>query len=284
MSDGFTTQGSETSTTALSATASVDSSAIQTTQVTAAEEITAISSDTAPAPAESEVIITEAHPLVTTALPVTSASSNHPVTVTKPAKAGENPVEESAPVSPDYYNTCAFIGDSHVNGFQGYGIVPKSRVFAKDGMNITQVNTYINLDSVKAVNPENIYIMMGTNGVAWLDHKIMIEKYKAFINQIRAKMPDARIYIMAIPPVGANIEAKASVSEGRILNSEVDAYNNALLNMATEMKISYIDFNSSLKGADGMLPTEYSKPDGMHVVKAMYESIISPYILTHIVK
>ena len=43
---------------------------------------------------------------------------------------------------------------------------------------ISNIQQSISPDSIAAVSPENVYIMMGTNGVAWLKSSDMIDSYE----------------------------------------------------------------------------------------------------------
>ena len=63
------------------------------------------------------------------------------------------------------------------------------------------INDYISVDKVSASGAENVYIMMGTNGVAWLDPQDMVDSYEGFVSEIESYLPYADIYILAIPPV-----------------------------------------------------------------------------------
>lgn len=191
------------------------------------------------------------------------------VQVTNPTVATQHP-SIGLPADPDYLNRCAFIGDSHINGLAGYGVVDSSRVFAKDGMFISQFSTYVNLSSVAALNPESIYIMLGTNGVSWIEHSKMVEDYSAILDSIHSSVPNARIYVLSIPPVSADVENKPSIADGQILNSQIDSYNGMLCNMAMEKGFKYVDINSTLKNSEGKLENSF---DGIHIPQSKYQDL-----------
>lgn len=199
-----------------------------------------------------------------------------------------NPVPESAPKTTDYYSTCAFVGDSITVGLASYALVPEPNVIASIGMNISKIDTdtidttYGNMkiiDALAAAQPQNVYIMLGSNGIAWLSNDVMIEKYSAFIDEIHATLPNATIYILSIPPVTAGREV---AGDNAILNSEIDKYNLALLDLANTKGVNYVDINSALKGSDGKLPEEDAATDGMHFQKATYNILLN-YVLSHTV-
>lgn len=198
-----------------------------------------------------------------------------------------NPVPLSEPLTETYFGKCAFVGDSITVGLSDYQLVPIKNVYAEIGMNIEKINmdtiqtpfgqTTV-LEGLKQAKPENIYIMLGSNGIAWLSVSDMISYYSEFVESVQQNLPDSNIYILSIPPVTA---ARESAEEEPILNSDIDKYNSELLKMADEKKIYYVDINTALKGNDGKFPEENAAEDGMHFKKTTY-SIMLDYILSHV--
>lgn len=200
-----------------------------------------------------------------------------------------NPVPLSDALNETYFGSCAFVGDSITVGLADYQLVPVTNVYAEVGMNIERINTdsiktsdgeMTVLDALKKSKPENIYIMLGSNGIAWLSNEDMMTYYKQFVDSIIAELPDSEIYIVAIPPV---TQEREKASDEPIMNSDIDSYNSELLKMANENEIYYIDLNTALKGNDGKFPEDYAAEDGMHFKKSTY-SIMLDYILTHVAK
>ena len=247
--------------------------------------------------------VTQSVTSVVTTLPVTTVSETVSETasetvsettsvsteiITTPAVTEAPAYDYSAPVpalakpkTSSYFDQCAFIGDSHIKGLSGYDIVSDGRVFAQNGMSIAHISDYISVDDVKKVNPSNIYLMMGTNGVMWLKWEDMISQYEAFIKQVEAAIPEAKIYIFSIPPVSAGREAKPDVANGKYLNSEIDGYNAELLKMTEKNQWYYVDINSAVKNASGCLD-DASTTDGIHMKPDLY-NVFSDYILSHAV-
>lgn len=223
---------------------------------------------------------------VTTEVTTTVTDEVTTVPITEVTEAPSYNYGAPVPASPQaksssYYDQCAFVGDSHIKGLSGYNVVSDGRVFAQNGMSIAHINDYISVDNIKRVNPSNIYIMMGTNGVMWLKWEDMISQYEAFVNKVTDALPDASIYILSIPPVSAGREAKPDVASGKYLNSDIDSYNNELLKMAEKNKWYYVDVNSALKNASGCLD-ESQTSDGIHMSKDLY-GVFESYILSHTV-
>lgn len=200
-----------------------------------------------------------------------------------------NPVPSSEPLTETYFGKCAFVGDSITVGLSDYQLVPIKNVYAEIGMNIEKINTdtiqtafgeTTVLEGLKQAKPENIYIMLGSNGISWLSINEMISYYAEFVDSVKENLPDTNIYVLSIPPVTAERE---SAEEEPILNSDIDKYNSELLKMANDKSIYYVDINTALKGNDSKFPAENAAEDGMHFKKTTY-SIMLDYILSHIAK
>ena len=186
-----------------------------------------------------------------------------------------------------------FIGDSITTGFSGYKLVPSENVLADVGLRIDNiaeakiknprfsepVNVMAALESVK---PENVYILLGSNGVAWYNNDTMIEEYGKFIDDIKTKLQNSHIYIISITPVGTMKENIDTIENGKVLNSEIDQFNNRLLDLADEKNVHYLNVNPELKDETGKLPDDVTS-DGMHFNLDTYKKFIE-YILTHTAK
>lgn len=225
----------------------------------------------------------------TSSLQETVTEQTTAAATTPPEPVLVNPVPENAVAGPAYLTSCAFVGDSITTGLSGYGFVPNDRVLAAQGMNIDKINSATIktasgemkiLDALTALNPQNIYIMLGSNGIAWLTNEKMIQEYSAFVDEVQANLPESTIYILSIPPVSAE---KETDPDGAISNADIDTYNSALLSMADEKKLYFVDINTGLKGNDGKLPGNCAAGDGMHFQKGTYQ-IMLDYILHHTVK
>lgn len=198
-----------------------------------------------------------------------------------------NPVPECEAVSSDYLDSCVFIGDSITYGLSSYGLVSSSSVYASVSMSIakveteeieTQYGTMTVIEALKESEPENIYVMLGTNGAAWLSVDEMYDYFTAFMKKLRNACSDSEIYIISVPPVTSDKETSV---EAPILNSDLDSFNELLLEYANTNSLHYIDINSYLKDGGSSLPSSYAENDGVHLKYSTYELFIN-YILTHV--
>ncbi|MCC8131891.1 MAG: GDSL-type esterase/lipase family protein [Ruminococcus sp.] len=198
-----------------------------------------------------------------------------------------NPVPECEAVSSDYLDSCVFIGDSITYGLSSYGLVSSSSVYASVSMSIakveteeieTQYGTMTVIEALKESEPENIYVMLGTNGAAWLSVDEMYDYFTAFMKKLRNACSDSEIYIISVPPATSDKETSV---EAPILNSDLDSFNELLLEYANTNSLHYIDINSYLKDGGSSLPSSYAENDGVHLKYSTYELFID-YILTHV--
>ncbi len=198
-----------------------------------------------------------------------------------------NPVPLSEKKDMSYIDSCVFVGDSLTVGLSSYNVLSYDKVLASIGMNINKVNTepikttagtVTIKQALLSIKPANIYIMLGSNGVAFLSNETMITEYITFVNDIRADLPDSKIYVISIPPVTAQRE---TTNDHPIQNADIDVYNSELLKMANDNNLYFIDLNTALKNNEGKVDPEKVQNDGMHFTKDTY-MIMLDYILTHV--
>ena len=173
-----------------------------------------------------------------------------------------NPVPLSEKKDMSYIDSCVFVGDSLTVGLSSYNVLSYDKVLASIGMNINKVNTepikttagtVTIKQALLSIKPANIYIMLGSNGVAFLSNETMITEYITFVNDIRADLPDSKIYVISIPPVTAQREI---TNDHPIQNADIDVYNSELLKMANDNNLYFIDLNTALKNNEGKVDPE----------------------------
>ena len=186
-------------------------------------------------------------------------------------------VPKSEFVSSSYFDDAVFIGDSLTTGIELYGVLENARVFASIGVNVDTIKTTAfqqkngeTLTALEALSKEEnvgkIYIMLGSNGIAWFPKETLINSYKDFVLSVKELKPEATIYIQSILPVTAEMSDLAN----NITNEKIDEYNEAIIKMAKDLGCYYIDVNSELKDETGALPDYASPSDGMHLTSEFY--------------
>lgn len=192
-------------------------------------------------------------------------------------------------VEDDYFNDVVFIGDSITNGIQLYKTAKGADIISKTGLNIESIikepieinNQPLSvLQAIKQSNKNKIYIMVGSNGIGWLDIDYMVNLYKNWLTQLRSEIPNSIIYVQSVFPITKELSDYNQAKNNCLTNSKIDEYNNAIFNMCKENYFFYLNVAEAFKGDNGCLPKEASPIDGMHI-NSNYYNIWLDYIKTH---
>lgn len=138
------------------------------------------------------------------------------------------------------------------------------------------------LDSaVTDLEPRKLFINIGTNDISAVnyDRGIMLAKYRALLEKIRAALPGCSIIVMSYYPVNRTEKFSTEWFRART-NQEIDAVNAQLKLMCRDMQLTYIDVTDCLRDENGDLIAELSV-DGMHMLPEGYErvlNVIRPYV------
>ncbi len=175
-----------------------------------------------------------------------------------------------------YFNTAMFVGDSLTTGIDLYDVMTNTTVIAKTGINTNTILTskaikvsgvkMTFLQAMKRHNPKYIYIMLGSNGIHFQTKSKLISGYSEFIDGVKKQHPNAIIYIQSILPV----TAKKQASNSAFANSKINTYNAAILELAAQKGVYYVNVAEALKDANGNLSTSFDGGDGMHLNKKGY--------------
>lgn len=167
-------------------------------------------------------------------------------------------------IDEEFFNKALFIGDSITEGISAYGLLNDKNVLAVKGLTVLKAEKEI--DTIAKRNPERIYILLGSNDLLYgMDSEKFSSEYIEFIQHIKDKLPDSKIYIQSIFPVSKDIESKKPM----LSNSRIDEFNTRLKSMAKEQKINYINISEFLKDNSGIMNKDYTS-DGIHVKYKFY--------------
>ncbi|MBQ3160735.1 MAG: hypothetical protein IJC04_01260 [Oscillospiraceae bacterium] len=175
-----------------------------------------------------------------------------------------------------FFERTFIVGDSLSTGFVNYEFLPADKVFAQAGLTpssimFTEVGGSLVYDKVTENNPEYICIMLGTNGIAYLEADFMSEKMSLFIDELRMNCPDSEIVLVSIPPVTA--EHEIDVPETNI--DRIKLYNSCIEKLAEEKDVIWVETYSILCDNTGYLADEYAETDGLHLKIHAYPIILS---------
>ncbi|SFX32152.1 GDSL-type esterase/lipase family protein [Ruminococcus sp. XPD3002] len=200
--------------------------------------------------------------------------------VTPTAPAGEVPAATEASTegsaqpavnytagSVSYFDDALFIGDSRMVGISEYGSLKNADYFCSEGLQASRIATEAvdgkTVDDVlNSKTYGKVYVMLGINEVG-NDMDTTISKYSALVNDIKAKQPQAIIYLLA------NLHVSSFVEDGIINNGNIDTLNSRIAQLADYSTTYYLDVNSVFDDGYGGLNAEYTS-DGIHPLAKYY--------------
>lgn len=258
----------------------VYSPAILGEQTTAAPTVEAVVPETGEAASTTTATTTTA---TTTSVSMTKATSDG----TEPSESvPEETTEEPAPDEPvdvvhssydrEFFANDLFIGDSITTGIHLYNKLDMKNVAASVGY--TPYKAYTEecdlydgtsataLDYAKKMQPERIYIMLGSNGL--LSAGAMEDSYKTLIDKLSAACPSAEIYCISVTPV-------AKYTDYSITNDMVTAFNDFIKTACKDKGVTYIDFCSEMIDSEGYAKADMVADDGLHFNGSTYDTMLS---------
>lgn len=175
----------------------------------------------------------------------------------------------------EFYANDLFIGDSIGTGLLNYGYLSSNQVFAQIGLNpesahSTETDGYTAVTRAAELQPKRIYIMLGSNGLAYMGNTYMVEQMRVLVESLREVCPESYIYLISIPPV-----TKEHESEGQETMAMVNGYNKLLKELADDIGVIYLDLCSELQDSTGYFSDIYAEEDGLHFLGAAYKKMLS---------
>ncbi|MCI8623262.1 MAG: hypothetical protein HFG26_06305 [Provencibacterium sp.] len=206
-------------------------------------------------------------------------------------------VPEGEPAASSYFDDAVFFGDSLTDGLGAYSVLNNATFIASTGVNPDSVFTkeaitlpgeeerLTMFSALGRTQPGKIYIMIGANWVGrntGIEKKTFLSHYRTMLERIAGQHPDALIFIQSMLPVSREYEENANGNNHVGLTNEIiNEYNEALLALAQEMQLHYLDVHSALADAEGYLPSGETS-DGMHLTPGYYTRWYD-YLTTHTV-
>lgn len=209
-------------------------------------------------------------PVLDTAAPATREPEKPtPSPTPKPTQTGT----VTNPPAPNYniFSSCAFVGNSVFEGLRQYGFIPYGHFFTRVGLNIQSVYTQTTtngsvpvIDELNTGNYAGIVMMFGQNELGWPNPNSFVNKYEQFLHDVWRRQPNAKLFIVGIPPVSAE---KSATSTNGVTNENIYLYNAMLTDLCARTANCYfITVPEVLMTADGALPPDASG-DGIHLNK-----------------
>jgi lysophospholipase L1-like esterase len=216
-----------------------------------------------PSPATRGAVTTSASIIAT----VPPAASGSPVLPTP----SNSPVKDAAAFVAE---ETVIIGDSLTHGLYLYGKMREPTYLFSTGMSTSnalsksfETNSGKKLKLIDALSGEDykaVYILLGINELG-SDVEAYSTRYGKLIDKIKETLPDATIYIESVLPVSK----KKSNSGGSFTKANVLKFNDALMKLAEDKEVEYLDVYAIFADEDGYLPPD-STWDGVHLNTKYY--------------
>lgn len=194
----------------------------------------------------------------------------------------------------EFYGDSVFIGDSIMQGFQNYSAGRDTFVHEIEFLAATSYSAnnalkpvkgknvhpkykdkkYQLWDAVPLVGKKRAFILLGTNDLVSRGPERSRDKYKELIDKVLETSPDLEIHIISVT---YTLKGK---EKGCLCNSNIDAYNALLQEMAEENGWGYVDLCTPLSDGEGNLAEEYCSDKFVHLTRAAYklwEPVLADY-------
>lgn len=196
-------------------------------------------------------------------------------------------LEESKSGGDSYIKETLFIGDSNFARFPLYNILSLDNVIGIESLGAEDVNEWKQVyfegmsspvtipEAVGLMKPRRIVFCVGTNNINDDDVDTFIKDYKAALDAIKSKYAYSDVILCAIPPFGE------SRSNKNLTIDKVNKFNMALLDLAKERGLTYLNITEAISASNGYMRAEYVSEDGIHFTKSGLEALLS-YVKTHV--
>ncbi len=145
-------------------------------------------------------------------------------------------------------------------------------------------------EQIFGTEPSKIFINIGTNDISDASRPFeavlgsMLENYERILTQIRERLPEAEVYMMAYYPVNETDKVPETEWAGAMFvnrnNRNLPIANEAVKKLAERMGYHYIDVNDGLCDERGMLKKEFTV-EGVHMYANGYQVVLKnlkPYL------
>lgn len=159
---------------------------------------------------------------------------------------------------PDTENEIIFLGNSITDNAEWFELFENPNIKNRGIGGDDTEGVLERLDEVVRSHPEKIFIMIGTNDLAYgksVDQ--IIENYKLILRRIEEASPETKIFIQSVLPTEDAIHTTRK-------NSDIMEINKKLQEIADENKIPYIDLFGPFSTPDNKLNLDFSI-DGLHL-------------------
>lgn len=200
-------------------------------------------------------------------------------------------LEETDDAGEKYFNNIVFCGDSLTYGLgidarylKEHDVIAWGGLGVYDYLDYTTHASYNQSEEkippiqwLKDLNPEVLYIMLGTNGIAIWSNEKHIRLYENMLDRIEATLPNTTIVMVGIMPWGASRNTETFNGQ------KFDNFNMLLLETAHKRGHYYLNFPEVTRDENGNALEDLVISDGIHWHNKTKELYLN-YIRTHAIK
>lgn len=152
-----------------------------------------------------------------------------------------------------------FLGDSITEGCDWIELIGNCKVTNRGINSDTTWGLMARIDEVTEGKPAMIFLMIGTNDLAWGGKTVpeVRDKIAELLDTIKEESPETEIYLQSVLPV---IDGRASKFE----NKNIELLNVELEKLAASRRISWVNLAPFFKDKKGQLKKEFTT-DGLHL-------------------
>ena len=199
-------------------------------------------------------------------------------------------LEESEDAGQDYVDETLFLGDSNTaRMYRMFDYCSYDNAIGSVGMSAKSLANYACVQlqgysnyvtmakAVSLMQPQRVILTFGTNDLSPnYAAEDFVENYEEGIKSIAEAYPSVDIIVNSIPPLG-QVHSNQNLTQ-----TQVDAYNKALVEMCKENDWKFLNSAEVLKDpSTGYAKSGYvESSDGIHLTKAAMEELFE-YIRTH---
>lgn len=153
-----------------------------------------------------------------------------------------------------------FVGDSITHGAEWNELFGRTALYNRGIGGDTTTGVLARIDSVIALAPERLFLMIGVNDLNSRQDGIA-ERYDRILQVLGERLPSTRVYVQSVLPVTEDWMATD--------NASIDALNVEIQSIASRRGLPYIDLHSLFEDETGALRSELTN-DGIHLMAEGY--------------
>jgi lysophospholipase L1-like esterase len=152
-----------------------------------------------------------------------------------------------------------FLGDSITDGCNWTELTGDMKVTNRGISGDTAEGVLNRIDEVTSGKPAKIFLMIGTNDLAWAKKTVpeTRDTIAKIIDAIKTQSPGTQIYLQSVLPV---IDGMVDKFE----NKNIVPLDEALVRVAAEKKVTFVNLVPYFKDQNGQLKKEFTE-DGLHL-------------------